>query len=82
VTSDLAGLDVVLDGAALLGELHAALIRYVILPSPEAADAVTAWIAATHAQPAWEHATRLVIKSPEKRWRQEPAPRRRRGDLP
>jgi hypothetical protein len=67
VTSDLAGLDVVLDGAALLGELHAALTRYVILPSPEAADAVTAWIAATHAQPAWEHATRLVIKSPEKR---------------
>jgi hypothetical protein len=55
------------DGAALLDELHAALIRYVILPSPEAADAVTLYIAATHAQPAWEHASRLVIKSPLKR---------------
>jgi Protein of unknown function (DUF3631) len=29
--------------------------------------AVTLWIAATHAQDAWEHATRLVIKSPLKR---------------
>ena len=47
--------------------MHAALIRYVILPSPEAADAVTLWIAATHAQPAWAHAPRLVIRGPEKR---------------
>lgn len=31
------------------------------------AVAVTLWIAASHAQPAWEHATRLVIKSPLKR---------------
>jgi hypothetical protein len=54
-------------GAALLGRLHAALTAYVILPSPEAADAVTLWTAATHAVPAWEHATRLVIRSPEKR---------------
>jgi len=29
--------------------------------------AVTLWIAATHAQDCWEHATRLVIKSPLKR---------------
>lgn len=64
---DLASLDVDHDGAALLGELHAALTRYVVLPSPEAADAVTLWIVATHAQPAWEHATRLAIISPEKR---------------
>src|SRR5215472_5804718 len=54
-------------GARLLGELHQALTKYVVLPSPEAADAVVLWIAATHAAPAWEHATRLVIKSPEKR---------------
>jgi Protein of unknown function (DUF3631) len=56
-----------LDGAQLLGELRAALTRYVILPSAHAAVAVTLWIAATHAQGCWENATRLVIKSPEKR---------------
>jgi hypothetical protein len=54
-------------GAALLGELHAALCRYVVLPSPQAADAVTLWVAATHAQPAWEHAPRLAVVSPLKR---------------
>jgi Protein of unknown function (DUF3631) len=55
------------EGASLLAELHAALCRYVILPSPEAADAVTLWIAASHAQPAWEHAPRLAVVSPLKR---------------
>jgi Protein of unknown function (DUF3631) len=55
------------DGAHLLDELHAALTRYVVLPGPEAADAVVLWIAATHAQPAWEHAPRLAAVSPEKR---------------
>jgi len=56
-----------LSGAALLDALHQALTRYVILPSAHAADAVTLWIAATHAQPAWAHAPRLVIRGPEKR---------------
>ncbi|TDB96362.1 DUF3631 domain-containing protein [Actinomadura sp. 7K534] len=55
------------DGAALLDSLRAALTRYVILPGSQAADAVTLWIAATHAQPAWPHAPRLVIRAPEKR---------------
>jgi Protein of unknown function (DUF3631) len=55
------------DGARLLDELHAALCRYVVLPSPQAADAVTLWTAATHAQPAWEHAPRLAVVSPLKR---------------
>lgn len=55
------------DGAVLLDELHSALTRYVVFPSPEAVDAVTLFIAATHVQQAWEHATRLVIKSPIKR---------------
>ncbi|MEU4287804.1 DUF3631 domain-containing protein [Kribbella sp. NPDC026596] len=54
-------------GARLLDELHATLTKYVVFPSAEAADAVTLYVAATHAQPAWEHATRLVIKSPIKR---------------
>lgn len=55
------------DGAAILDLLHAAIRRYVILPFPEAVDAVALWIAATHAQPAWAHAARLVIRAPEKR---------------
>jgi Protein of unknown function (DUF3631) len=55
------------DGTALLDAVHAALTRYVVLPTPHAADAVTLWIAATHAQPAWAHAPRLVIRGPEKR---------------
>jgi hypothetical protein len=55
------------DGASLLGELRQAFTRYVVLPSPQAADAVTLWTAATHAQPAWEHAPRLAVVSPLKR---------------
>lgn len=55
------------DGGVLLDELDAALARYVILPTGEAVDAVTLWIAATHAQRALNSAPRLVIKSPEKR---------------
>ncbi|HEY3477553.1 MAG TPA: DUF3631 domain-containing protein [Amycolatopsis sp.] len=55
------------DGAALLDSLRAALTRYVALPNPETADAISLWIAATHAQPAWAHAPRLVIRAPEKR---------------
>jgi hypothetical protein len=55
------------DGAAILARLRAALTRYVILPSAEAAVAVALWIAATHAQAAWQHAPRLVIRAPEKR---------------
>lgn len=55
------------DGAELLDELRAKLTRYVVLPSLEAADAVTVWIAATHAQAAWAHAPRLVIRAPERR---------------
>jgi hypothetical protein len=55
------------DGAALLDQLHAVLTRYVIFPSPESADAVVLWVAATHGQAAWAHAPRLVIRAPEKR---------------
>jgi hypothetical protein len=55
------------DGARLLAELRQAFTRYVVFPSPQAADAVTLWTAATHAQPAWEHAPRLAVVSPLKR---------------
>jgi hypothetical protein len=54
-------------GARLLGQLHAALVRYVAVPTPEAADAIVLWIAATHAVPAWNCAPRLDITSPVKR---------------
>ena len=59
--------DTATTGAALLDAVRAALVRYVVLPTPYAVDAVTLWIAATHAQPAWAHAPRLVIRGPEKR---------------
>jgi hypothetical protein len=55
------------DGAGLLAELRAAFTRYVVFPSPQAADAVTLWTSATHSQPAWEHAPRLAVVSPLKR---------------
>jgi hypothetical protein len=55
------------DGARLLDFTRAALTRYVILPSEQTTDAVVLWIAASHAQPAWAHAPRLVIRAPEKR---------------
>jgi hypothetical protein len=56
-----------MNGPDILDRLRAALCRYVVLPSPEAADAVTLWVAASHVQPAWAHAPRLVIRGPEKR---------------
>ena len=55
------------DGALIPAQVHASIIRYVILPSADAAIGVTLWIAATHAQTAWAHAPRLVIRGPEKR---------------
>lgn len=56
-----------LTGPELLNHVRAVLVKFVIFPIPEAADAVTLWIAATHAQPAWECAPRLQIRSPLKR---------------
>lgn len=55
------------DGAELLDAVHEALTKFVIFPSEAASIAVTLWIAATHGLPAWQHATRLVIRSPQKR---------------
>ena len=54
-------------GADLLDEVRGQLLRYVVLPNRQSADAVVLWIVASHAQTAWECAPRLVIKSPEKR---------------
>ncbi|MGD7708062.1 DUF3631 domain-containing protein [Microlunatus sp. Y2014] len=55
------------DGAQLLALVRGAVTRYVVLPDADAEVAVTLWIAATHAVPAWTHAARLVIRAPEKR---------------
>ncbi|WP_445395044.1 DUF3631 domain-containing protein [Streptomyces sp. LE64] len=54
-------------GSALLDELRAQIAQFVILPSPETLDAVTLWVAATHLQPAWQHAPRLAVVGPAKR---------------
>ena len=56
-----------LDGAQLLDLTAAALARYVVLPDAHALNAVTLWVAATHAVPGWHCAPRLVIRAPEKR---------------
>lgn len=56
-----------IDGPELLDEVRDTLGRYVVFPSEAATIAVTLWIAATHALPAWQHATRLAIISPQKR---------------
>ncbi|ORT54724.1 DUF3631 domain-containing protein [Streptomyces sp. CB03238] len=54
-------------GSGLLDELRAQIARFVILPSEQAMDAVTLWVAATHLQPAWQHAPRLAVVGPAKR---------------
>ncbi len=54
-------------GEQLLNDLHDTFCRYVVFPDEHAAIAVTLWVAATHALPAFQHAPRLVINSPEKR---------------
>ncbi|MFJ8543052.1 DUF3631 domain-containing protein [Streptomyces sp. NPDC093586] len=54
-------------GSMLLDELRGQIAKFVILPSPEALDAVTLWVAATHLQPAWQHAPRLAVVGPAKR---------------
>ena len=51
----------------LLNEVREAIQRYVVLPSEHHMVAVTLWIAATHCVPAFDYATRLVVRSAEKR---------------
>lgn len=54
------------DGTDVLDELRAAIGRYVVLPSEEALTAVTLWVAASHIQPALQHAPRLAVVGPTK----------------
>ena len=55
------------DGVVVLNAVHAAVKKFVVLPTRHAAVAVTLWIVATHALPVFEHATRLAIHSAVKR---------------
>jgi len=70
VTSD--GIDQIPDneateGADLLAHLKAQIAKFVILPSEQALDAATLWVAATHLQGSWQHAPRLAVVGPAKR---------------
>jgi Protein of unknown function (DUF3631)/Domain of unknown function (DUF3854) len=53
------------DGAALLGDVHAFIGRYVAFPSPAAAAAVTLWAAHAHAPDMFDSTPRLALLSPE-----------------
>jgi hypothetical protein len=55
------------DGATLLDQVRVAIAKYVILPTDHDLNAVALWIAASHGQPFWACAPRLVIRAPEKR---------------
>ncbi|MFI6152159.1 DUF3631 domain-containing protein [Kitasatospora sp. NPDC051170] len=55
------------EGAELLAQLKALIAKFVIPPSEEALVATTLWVAATHLQPAWQHAPRLAVVGPAKR---------------
>ncbi|ARP71383.1 DUF3631 domain-containing protein [Streptomyces pluripotens] len=54
-------------GSELLDELRGRIAQFVIPPSPEALDAITLWVVATHLQAAWQHAPRLAVVGPAKR---------------
>ena len=54
-------------GDELLAAAHQLLTTYCALPSPEAADAVVLWCAATHALPVLPAAPRLSVTSAVKR---------------
>jgi hypothetical protein len=51
----------------ILGEVAHAIAKYSILPNVDALVAVTLWTVATHLIDEFDTATRLVVRSPEKR---------------
>ena len=55
------------EGADLLAQLRAQIAKFVILPSDQALDAATLWVAATHLQGSWQHAPCLAVVGPAKR---------------
>jgi Protein of unknown function (DUF3631) len=62
---NLADLDVSLDGAAVLDDVHAFTGRYVAFPSAACAVAVTLWAAHAHCAEAADSTPRLALLSPE-----------------
>lgn len=54
-------------GADLLNKICDIIKKYVAFVDEHLPIAITLWIAANHALPAWHHATRLAITSPQKR---------------
>jgi hypothetical protein len=54
-----------IDGATLLDDVRAFLLRFVAFPSQEALDAVTLWVVHTHLTDALESTPRLALLSPE-----------------
>jgi hypothetical protein len=57
----------VIDGAELLDELLSTIKSYVIFADQRQPVAVVLWVAATYAISVLQHATRLVVTSPQKR---------------
>ncbi len=55
------------EGAEALAQLKTLIATFVIMPSEEALDAATLWVAATHLQGSWQHAPRLAVVGPAKR---------------
>ncbi len=53
------------DGAVLLDDVRAFLCRFVSFPTPLDADAVTLWVAHTHAVSVFPSTPRLAVLSPE-----------------
>ena len=51
----------------VLDEVRQTIQKYCVLPSEDALVAVTLWTAATHLVDEFDHAPRLVVRSPEKR---------------
>jgi hypothetical protein len=54
-------------GAELLDQIETIGRKFIVFPSEHDRVAWVLFVAATHAQPAWEHATRLVYTSPLRR---------------
>lgn len=68
MTGELAELvELPVNGGELLDQVKALIGGYVVMPSPEAADAVTLYAAATYAASHAHAAPRLIVRSPEKR---------------
>lgn len=65
VTDSRRGVGTRSDGERLLDDVHEFITRFVALPAPEAADAITAWVIHTWALDGFDTTPRLACLSPE-----------------